>query len=423
MGVTKPRAVILGLGATGYGILRSLAREGIRVAGFFTQPEEFGRFSKYCETHYLPPSLDDDQICRALIDWGGRAGDKPALFPTSDSHTLLLARHGAELRKHFQFHWVSAESVSRIVDKARMSRVCRQAGVLIPRTHVTAPDENLAASASGVSFPCLIKPNRSFDCPFPPRLKNFVAGSLDEYLAFYRAHPELKGATVCQEIIEGGDENVFQCTVLVGTSGEARAVFCARKLRQYPPGYGVMCFGRSEENEVLTAQALQLLRALQYRGLASLEFKYRAADARYYFIEMNPRLPWYNALFVDAGVNLPYLTYLDLTGDPRSEPTAVRQRNGVYWISFELDAGWFARTWGKGRVRLLAWLRSLARARSYAWFDRHDPKPFLRATTSLLSVGALLRMVRAVRSQAVPARHNPSPERGRARFVRGAAQK
>ena len=27
---------------------------------------------------------------------------------------------------------------------------------------------------------------------------------------------------------------------------------------------------------------------------------------------MNTRLPWYNGLFADAGVNLPYLAYLDL---------------------------------------------------------------------------------------------------------------
>jgi len=384
----RPSAFILGLSENGYGILRSLAREGVCVVGFYTEPKkEFGRLSKYCETHYLTPSLDDKQICQALVEWGKRVGNKPVLYPTSDYHTLILAKHGDELSKHFQFHWVSAARLRQIVDKAQMSRICRQTGVLIPRTHVTQPDENLAGLAGELSFPCLIKPNRDFNSLFPPGLKNFVAGSLEELLAFYRAHPELKGATVCQEIIKGGDENIFQCTVLVRMSGESGAVFCVRKLHQYRPGYGVMCFGRSEENEVLAAQALQLLRALQYRGSASLEFKYRAEDGRYYFIEMNPRLPWYNALFVDAGVNLPYLTYLDLTGNHRSGPIVARQRNGVYWISFKLNLGWLLRTRSKGRVRLLSWLCSVAQARSYAWFNWRDPIPFLRATIDLLSAG------------------------------------
>jgi predicted ATP-grasp superfamily ATP-dependent carboligase len=384
------------LGVNGYGILRSLARAGVGVVGFHTEADELGRFSKYCESHYLPPSLNEEQICQALIERGRRTGDKPVLFPTSDYHTFVLAKHRDELSRHFRYHWVDAESLWRIVDKAQMSRVCRLAGVLVPRTHVTRPDEDLAESVGGLPFPCLIKPNRSFHSAFPPGLKNYVARSPAEFLAFYQAHPELKGTTVCQEIIEGGDDNMFEWIVLVRGSGEPGAEFCARKLRQYLPGYGVMCFGRSEENEVLAAQASQLLRPLDYRGLASLEFKYREKDGRYYFIELNPRLSWFSALFADAGVNFPYLSYLDLTGNPRPEPTGARQRNGVHWINFALDLKWFVRSRGAGaRVGLLSWLRSVARARSYAWFDWRDPKPFLRQTLPLLTAGVRHLFLRA----------------------------
>lgn len=380
-----PPAFILGLGVNGYGVVRSLARAGVGVVGFHSAPEELGRFSRYCESHYLPPSLNDDEICQALIERGRRAGGKPVLFPTTDYHAFILAKHREELSKHFQYHWVDAQTLWRIVDKAQMSRVCREAGVLIPRTHATGPDEDLAQTAGRLSFPCLIKPNRSFHSAFPSGLKNYVASSPEAFLAFYQAHPELKGTTVCQEIIAGGDENMFEWIVLVGRSGEPGAEFCARKLHQYLPGYGVMCFGRSEENERLAAQGSQLLRPLGYRGLASLEFKYSAEDERYYFIEMNPRLSWFSALFVDAGVNFPYLAYLDLTQHQRPAPIRARQRNGVHWISFADDMRWFRRTRRKGLVGLLSWLRSVARARSYAWFDWRDPLPFLRAARDLLS--------------------------------------
>ena len=387
-----PSALVLGLGENGYGILRGLAREGIRAAGFFSQPGEFGRHSRYCETHYLPPSLDDEQVCRALMEARGESGGRPVLFPTSDRYASLLARNGKQLSGHFNFHWVDAESMRCVVDKARMSTACREAGVLTPRTRVVGPDEDLVRLAAELTFPCLVKPNRDFDTPFPVRLKNFIAHSPPEFLGFFQEHPGLKGATLCQEIIEGSDEKIFQCTVLVRRSGETGAVFCARKLHQYRPGYGVMCFGRSEENQVLTAQALRLLHALRYRGLASLEFKYRAADGGYYFIEMNPRLPWYNALCVDAGVNLPYLAYLDLAEARRPQPVRAKQRDGVHWISFKLDLGWFLLSRLAGRAGLLSWLRSLARARSFAWFDWRDPGPYLRATANLLSLGARLSL-------------------------------
>jgi D-aspartate ligase len=381
----KPPAFILGLEVNGYGILRSLARAGVGVVGFHSGPDELGRFSRYCESHYLPPSLNEEEICQALIERGRRAGGKPVLFTASDYHAFILAKYREELSKHFQYHWVDAERLGRIVDKAQMSRACREAGVLLPRTHATRPDEDLAETVGALSFPCLIKPNRSFHCAFPPGLKNYVARSPEAFVAFYQAHPELKGTTVCQEIIEGGDENMFEWIGLVGRSGEPRAEFCARKLRQYLPGYGVMSFGRSEENRLLAAQAQQLLRPLGYRGLASLEFKYRAEDGRYYFIEMNPRLSRFSALFADAGVNFPYLAYLDLTGNQPPEPIRARQRNGVHWISFAEDLRWFRQTRRLSRVGLLSWLRSVARARSYAWFDWRDPMPFLRAATDFLS--------------------------------------
>jgi len=128
-------------------------------------------------------------------------------------------------------------------------------------------------------------------------------------------------------------------------------------------------------------------RLLIRRGLASLEFKYRAADGRYYFIEMNPRLPWYNALCADAGVNLPYLAYLDLAGSQRTQPVCARQRDGVHWLSFKLDLGWFLQSRAAGGARFLSWLRSMSRARSYAWFNWRDPRPFLRATADLLATG------------------------------------
>jgi D-aspartate ligase len=374
---------ILGLGENGYGILRSLVRERVRAVGFHATPVEFARYSKYCETQFLPPSLDDAQICRALIERARREASKPVLFPTSDYYTSVLAKHREELSQCFQFHWVGTEDLRRIVDKAEISRACRDAGVLTPRTHVTRPEEELASLAGGWSFPGLVKPTRSFNTAwkFPAHVKTVIVASPEELRAFYRAHPQLKGETIFQEIIEGGDDAIFQCTALIRSSGEPGAVFCARKLHQYRPGYGVMCFGRSEENEVVAAQ--RLLNALQYRGLASLEFKHRAKDGRYYFIEMNPRLPWYSALFSDAGVNLPYLAYLDLTAGARSTPSIPRQRNAVHWINFEYNLGWFVLTLRKGRFRLLEWLYSIARARSYAWFEWRDPQPFLRATMNL----------------------------------------
>ena len=155
-----------------------------------------------------------------------------------------------------------------------------------------------------------------------------IAQTPDDLGEFYGLNPELRGRTLWQEIIKGGDDSVFQCNVLVTARGLMGATVCIRKIHQYPPGFGSMSFGRTERVEFIVAESARILEALEYRGLASLEFKVCPADGRYYFIEMNPRLPWYNSLFADAGVNPSHPAFRDLTEEtaPGGAAGAARRR-------------------------------------------------------------------------------------------------
>ena len=268
-----------------------------------------------------------------------------------------------------------------------MSFFCEQHGIRVPRSHFTQPGEDVASSAADFPFPCLVKVTRHFEREsFPDTdLKVFQsAGSLVER---YRSRPELLGHTFWQQIIEGEDENVFECNVLIRRSGELGGVCCVRRLRQYPPQYGFMSYGRTEENQVVIEESLKLLRALDYRGLANIEFKYQPKDGNYYFMEMNPRLPWSTMLFAAAGVNLPNRAFLDLTGGPDGSAFGGKQKDGIYALSFNHDAGWFVRSRREGQASLLSWLWSLPRAKAHVWWDWRDPKPGIAAALHLLRVG------------------------------------
>jgi len=371
----------------GYAIVRSLARAGIPSVGISVGNRDFGQCSRYCSAHRRNSVLlEDERLCQKLIEWRSRFDPKPVLFAGNDKAAVILAKYSDELSKYFLFHWVPSELLSRMVDKAQMSRVCQEAGVRVPRTHVTRPDEDLRTQASKFPFPCLIKPMRNFDNLFPfEGKKNFVAASPKQLLEFYGRNPEFQGTTIWQEIIEGGDDSIFQCTALVQESGEIGPLATVRKIHQYPPGFGYMVLGRTEENTVIVSKARKLLRFLGYRGIASLEFKCQPKDGQYYFIEVNPRLPWYSSLFVQADINLPYLAYLDLTGRPQDEAFKAVQRNGVYWISLEKDLLSSLVRKGKRLVNLLQWFRSATSAGAYDWFDWRDPVPFLRNTIDFLA--------------------------------------
>jgi D-aspartate ligase len=376
----RPPAFVLGLGENGYAMARSLAAAGVPVVGFYREAAESGRWSRFCSSQRIPPGLDEEAVCRLLIEQAGRFAGTPVLIPTSDEYALLVAAHARALSRQFLFHWNEPGLLETIVDKSRMARACREADIAAPASRATVMGEDVDALAREVTYPCLVKPNRSFRVPFPEGRKNFVAQTARQLREFFGKHPDLLGNTLCQEVVAGGDDGIFQCNVLVGTAGSPAGIVSVRKLRQYPPGYGVMCHGRSEANAEVEVLALRLLRYLGYRGLASLEFKYAAAGGRPCFIEMNPRLPWYNALFAQAGVDLARMAYFDLA-DP-SVSASVQARNDVHWVSFKLDLAWYLASRGR-RPGVWAWLRSLARASAFAWFDATDLRPFLHSTGAL----------------------------------------
>lgn len=376
-------AFVLGLDANGYGTVRSLVHEGVEVVAFYKELREFGRLSRYCEAHRVDPA-GEEEFSKSLIELSQSFDAKPVLLATSDHYVNFLTRNCEVLAEHFLFHWVTPEILAQVVRKGGMESVCRDLGLAHPETHLTQPDEDISQSASEFILPVIVKPIQSFGVEMVE--KNYVFDSVSALVDFYSSYPDLRGATVWQEIIGGEDDQIFQYTVLVRRSGEIGPHVSVRKIRQYVPGFGTMCFGRSEQNETIARESIKLLHAIDYRGFASIEFKYCREEDRFYFIEMNPRLPWYNKLFEDVGVNLPHLGYLDLVlgdGDEVSYSEA-EQEDGTYWINLRADLAGLARRTGEDALSPSQWLRSASQARSFAWLEWRDLVPVLRTWLEFL---------------------------------------
>jgi D-aspartate ligase len=400
-------ALVEGLDVSAYGIARSLGRHGVPVYAINNHLRDALRRSRYCRGCFIFPDdptqprayaadsvANEDILVPLLMDWAEHLPGRPVLFATSDWFARFLAMRRQQIESRFQFHWIDPELFTTIADKGRMAAFCQSAGVRVPRTHVAREDDDIEAIARDFPYPCLVKPVHRYTASFPVETaKVFVAQTAEELKGFFARFPQMKGATLVQELIEGGDDQVFQCTALVNNAGEIAAYSTVRKLCQYPAGYGSMCYGRTEPNETLAAEALKLVRALGYRGLGSLEFKHRKRDGGYYFIEMNTRLPWYNGIFADAGVNLPHLAYLDATGQATPSRALPRQRENTAWISFHNYSQWQRETRGSAPAPLSTWLTAVTRAQSYAWWNWQDPAPFLASCWLSLRrwLGALLR--------------------------------
>jgi D-aspartate ligase len=400
-------ALVEGLDVSAYGIARSLGRRGVPVYAINNHLRDALRRSRYCRGCFIFPDdpeqprayaadsvANEDILARLLMDWADHLPGRPVLFATSDWFARFLANRRKDIESRFQFHWIEPELFTTIADKGRMAAFCQSAGVRVPRTHASREDDDMAAIARDFPYPCLVKPVHRYTTGFPMEAaKVFVAHKPEELSGFFAKYPQLKGATLVQELIEGGDDQVFQCTTLVNQAGEIAAYSTVRKLCQYPAGYGSMCYGRTEPNETLANEALKLVRALGYRGLGSLEFKYRKKDGGYYFIEMNTRLPWYNGIFADAGVNLAHLAYLDATGQAEPSRSMPKQRENTAWISFHNYSQWRREMRNGAAAPFSRYLSAVTGAQSYAWWNWRDPGPFLASCWLAVRrwAGAVLR--------------------------------
>jgi len=59
--------------------------------------------------------------------------------------------------------------------------------------------------------------------------------------------------------------------------------------------------------------------------------------------------------------------------------TPSRQRDGTTWVSYHNYRGWYRETKGKRAIGMGKFMGNVAGAKSYAWWNRQDPKPFLGA--------------------------------------------
>ena len=124
-------------------------------------------------------------------------------------------------------------------------------------------------------------------------------------------HHELD--VMVSEIIPGADSDLYHYRSYIDSQGSILAEMCTKKLRQHPPGFGVACVSKTIPMiHEIRQLALKLLRHFAYQGESSVEFKLDNRNNRYNLMEINIRPVLPELHFVAAGINFPFITYLDL---------------------------------------------------------------------------------------------------------------
>jgi predicted ATP-grasp superfamily ATP-dependent carboligase len=369
-------AVVLGLGAGGLDAVRSLGKHGIEVYGIFTSRKEAGRFSKYCKSVAFPPlKTNPDEFLKRLIDFGKNMQKKAVLLSTNDRYINFMCKHREILFKYFLFLIPDGDFIVKLVNKAYMVQLANKYGLPIPRTFFCDNGDLITQIAEEIHYPCIIKPLNSFSTSFQG--KNLIIDDHQSLINTFKNHPEYIGNSLVQEIIGGGDNMLCQFQTYLDAGSQPLAIMTSRKLRQYPPDRGTGSYMVTEELPEVRELSLSFLQSIKYKGIACLEFKMDAKTGKYFFIEINPRIPWGHARCSDCGNSLALAAYSDLTERNMKKDSVPRQINGIRWIDLGKDIPSFVHKFLRREITFRAWAVSVFKANSFAFWDFKDPLPFV----------------------------------------------
>lgn len=399
----EPPAYVLGGGAAGLAVVRSLGRAGVPVVTVLTDDRDFAARSRYATSLRAPDPAD---AARAFADLLARQ-PRGVLVPATDASLEAVTEHRDALAARHVVACPPADVAELFLDKLRTSEVAERAGVAAPRTADPATADELDAVAGELTYPCLVKPRESFRYSRAFGVKMHRVDDAAQLRTAWRRAADHGIGTVVQELIPGPEVGGVNYNVYV-VDGEPVVEMTSHKVRLAPRDFGFPTVVRSAPLPEIVGPGRRIVAAMGIEGFANVEFKRDSRDGSFKLMEVNGRPNMSGALAVRCGVDFPLLAYRHLVHGV--VPTAQPWQHHVYWVDEVADARSAVRRWRGGELSLRDALTPYVGRHVFVSFARHDPAPLLgRIGTAVASRAR--RLARSSTPTKVGSTPGPTPGR------------
>lgn len=372
------KAVILGCNYyIGLSVIRCLGVHGIHtVAVDYSDDQAYGARSKYVSERLISPHYQEDEraFVDFLIDYAKKQSAPPVLFPCHDNYVEVIDRHLPELKKYYLIPQTEQGLYTKLMNKESLERLAKQHGVAVPETVRPKEPDFREKVDQLIGFPCIVKPvdSPAFVAVF--RRKIFKVHNHEELTEALEKVKQAGLEVIVQRIIPGFDDHMHTFDAYLNQEGKVTHWVTCQKYRQYPINFGASVYTRQKVVPELYEIGAKFLEAVGFKGFIEIEFKKDAETGKFYLIECNVRMTNFNHMLYKIGLNFPYITYRELTGDPLP-PQAIREEtNTVFWYLYEdlFAVRDYLRT---KQLTLGQVLRTLKLRKVEAIWDPRDPKP------------------------------------------------
>src|SRR3989454_9757987 len=142
--------------------VRSLGRQGLRVAAAGTFPNAPAFSSRWCQQGFVfPPEEAADAYLAVLEDWLERTGAR-VLISSHDGTIALLRAHRARLEQRVRLALADERALSIAVNKERTVEAARRLGFDVPREVVVRAVEDVPRALNEIGLPAVVKPSESW---------------------------------------------------------------------------------------------------------------------------------------------------------------------------------------------------------------------------------------------------------------------
>lgn len=369
-----PPAVLLGGDPIAVSAARSLHAIGVRVEALGVAGDPI-RHSRACDVFVdMGPQA---QLRDRLLEWL-ETGPRGAVVLPCDDHGLeFVARERPRLRE-LGYRPVEADDdvVLAMLDKPRSYELARAAGVPVPDSAVVTSVDEALALAARVGYPCGLKPRSSHRALLHGiREKVIVAGDRGALESAVTRCVAAGADMLLTEIVPGPEAMFCSYYSYLDEHGEPLYHLTKRKLRGFPPGFGLATYHETCWQPEVAELGLRFFQGVGLRGVGTVEFKYDARDGRWKLIECNHRFTGGNEVVRRAGIDVPRIAYDRAAGRPVRPITAftVGKRQ---WHPIE-DVRALPTYRRSGELTVAEWARSLWHRWSFPMWRADDPGPTL----------------------------------------------
>jgi D-aspartate ligase len=383
--------VVLGSGHHGgVGIVRSLGRLAVPAYSVDATWWDPAFSSRYCRGRYFLNTeygCPEEGVAR-LVKIGRKLGGRPLLIPTTDQQTIWVADHASALEEAFRFPRQDASLVRTLCDKSLMQELARESGVPTAQAVVPHSKEDVERFLETAVFPVMVKATDAGRFRRYAGGTKFVIQTPGELVALYaKAEDRENPDFLIQEFIPGED---WMFDGYFDKNSECVFGITGKKIRRFPVSTGVTSLGICLHNETVAKTTAHFMKAIGYRGILDIGYRYDRRDGQYKVLDVNPRIGCTFRLFTAGnGMDVARTLYLDMTGQPIPAAHGIEGRK---WIVEDFDLFSALRSWRDGSLSLKAWAGSFRGIQEAACFALDDPAPFL--LMAVADCGELYRWLR-----------------------------